>query len=229
MAMGAPIKVYVVDDHPIIRDGLAQLIGREQDMQPCGGTDNATTALDEIQHIRPDVAVVDISLEGSINGLQLIKQLRELRNPPVVLVLSMHDESLYAERALRAGARGYITKHEATKKVVTAIRSVLAGDVYLSTSSASRIMDKLVGYSGEREESPVERLSDRELEVLKLIGQGFRTGQIADSLSLSVKTIETYRENIKQKLSLRDATELVRFAIEWVHSDIKGDSLTHLP
>lgn len=211
-------KVLLVDDHPIVRQGLAELIGRESDMTVCGQAESAAAALDLTEKTQPDLALVDISLDD-MNGLVLVKGLKSRQRNLRVLILSMHDEALYAERALRAGAHGYIMKREAPTKVIAGIRRVLAGDVYLSDDISARIMRKFASGTDAAEESPVARLSDRELEVYNHIGQGLKTSQIAAKLNLSVKTIETYREHIKEKLGLNDATELVQSAIKWAHGE----------
>ena len=209
-------KVLIVDDHPIVREGLAELINREKDLAVCGQADSGCRGLEAIEALAPDVAIIDLSLDD-INGLTLIKNLRSRGITIPVLVLSMHEESLYAERALRAGAQGYIMKREAPTRVITAIRKVLGGEVYLSDTMAARVMQRIVGIPSRSSASPVSRLSDRELEVYAFIGQGLKTREIAAKLHLSVKTIETYREHIKEKIGLRNATELVQSAIKWVH------------
>ena len=211
-------KVVVVDDHPIVREGLAELINREKDLTVCGDAADVVQAMKVIAESKPDIAIIDISLKDS-SGLQLIKRLRGADEKLCILVLSMHDEDLYAERALRAGAQGYIMKREAPREVVSAIRRVLAGEIYVGDELAARFMRRFVGGEPHVGGSPVELLSDRELEVFDFIGQGLKTGQIAERLHLSVKTIESYREHIKEKLGLRNATELVQHAIKWVHED----------
>lgn len=216
--MERQFKILLIDDHPIVRQGLAELINRERDMTVCGQAATGNDALDLTEKTQPDLALVDISLDD-VNGLVLIKALKARQRALRVLVLSMHDEALYAERALRAGAHGYIMKREAPTKVIAGIRRVLAGDIYLSEAIASRIMRKFADGADAADESPVARLSDRELEVYNHIGQGLKTSQIASKLNLSVKTIETYREHIKEKLGLNDATELVQSAIKWVHGE----------
>lgn len=218
MTVEQAYKILLVDDHPIVRQGLAELINRETDMTVCSQADSGATAIEMTEQLQPDLALVDISLDD-MNGLVLIKSLKSRQRNLRVLVLSMHDESLYAERALRAGAHGYIMKREAPTKVINGIRRVLAGDVYLSDEISSRIMRKFAKDGDMGEESSVARLSDRELEVYNHIGQGLKTSQIASRLNLSVKTIETYREHIKEKLGLNDATELVQSAIKWVHGE----------
>ncbi|MCC6486592.1 MAG: response regulator transcription factor [Candidatus Hydrogenedentes bacterium] len=217
-----PAKILIVDDHPIVREGLAELINREKDLAVCGQADSGHRGFEAIEALTPDVAIIDLSLED-INGLTLIKNLRNRGFTLPVLVLSMHEESLYAERALRAGAQGYIMKREAPTRVITAIRKVLGGGVYLSDSLAARVMQRIVGVPDPSGTSPVSRLSDRELEVYAFIGQGLKTREIAAKLNLSVKTIETYREHIKEKIGLRNATELVQSAIKWVHLESARD------
>jgi len=218
MTDGSTVRIFIVDDHPIVREGLTQLINREPDLEVCGEASDAATALRAIGKLKPDVAVVDISL-GGMSGLQLVKQITAPPNKVAALVLSMHDERVYAERALHAGAQGYIMKQQATKKMVAAIRRVVAGDVYLSEQLTARMMHKLVRGKSAAPASPVEALTDRELEVFELVGKGYKAGQIGEQLHLSVKTVETYREHIKNKLDLADATELTRHAIEWVHGE----------
>jgi DNA-binding NarL/FixJ family response regulator len=214
LSSGAKSRVFVVDDHPIVRQGLALLINREPDLVVCGEAEEAQAALTAIEALRPDILVVDISLQGP-DGIDLVKTIRTKYAGMPVLVLSMHDESIYAERALRAGANGYIMKQEATERVLIAIRRILKGDVYLSDRAASRVVDHCVRRSPAANPSPVADLSDRELEVFRLIGQGHGTREIADTLRLSVKTVETYQTHIKEKLSLRNARELVQHAVEW--------------
>lgn len=208
------IGILVVDDHPIMRAGLAQLIGQEADMTVCCEAEDAHSALKAIEGCQPDLALVDISLrEGS--GLDLIKDIRARWPKLPVLVLSMHDEAIYAERVLRAGARGYVTKSEVSSKVVEGIRKVLAGEVYVSEKIASKMISSLVG-GGELDMFPIDRLTDRELQVLGLIGQGLQTRDIAQRLHLSTKTVDAHREHIKKKLNLDSAAKLVRYAVHWV-------------
>jgi DNA-binding NarL/FixJ family response regulator len=205
--------VFVVDDHPIVRHGLALLINSQPDLEVCGEADETRTALAALDAARPDLLVVDISLNGP-DGLDLVKAVRarsETETLPV-LMLSMHDESIYAERALRAGANGYIMKQEATDRLLTAIRRILNGEVYLSNRAASRMVQQYVqGPGGTRIRRPaLAALSDRELEVFRLIGEGHSTRHIANDLHLSVKTVETHQAHIKEKLSLRSARELIQ-------------------
>lgn len=206
-------KVFLVDDHPIVRQGLALFIEREPDLMVCGEAEDANSALQAIRDAAPDFVILDISLNGP-DGLELLKTLR-MRYPNLpALVLSMHDESVYAERALRAGANGYIMKQEAADKVITAIRHILGGDVYLSDNLTKRMLQQFVNGSISPRD-PLAKLSDRELEVFRLIGAGHGTRQIADELHVSTKTVESYQAHIKEKLALRNARELVQHAVEW--------------
>lgn len=213
-------KVLIVDDHPIIRQGLAELINHEQDLIVCGYAEDAHEALVIIRETKPNVVIVDISLKET-SGMDLTKDIKAQYPNLPVLVLSMHDESLYAERMLRAGAKGYVMKAEAAEKIIVAIRKILSGQIYVSDKMAAKMVRKLVGGGPDAGASAIERLSDRELEVFHLIGQGYGTRQIAERLHLSIKTIETYREHIKEKLNLADASELLQYAIQWTHSQDK--------
>jgi DNA-binding NarL/FixJ family response regulator len=212
--VSAKKKVLLVDDHPIVRHGLSILINEESDLVVCGETDDAAQALEAVKKNKPDIVLVDLSLKET-SGLDLIKDLK-IRHPETpVLVLSMHDETLYAERALRAGARGYLMKQQAVANIAVAIRRVLTGEVHISEKIVNRMLNKVTEGASESNLSLVDSLSDRELEVFQLLGQGYGTREIANRLHLSVKTIESYREHLKQKLELSSASELVRFAIEW--------------
>lgn len=213
-------SVLIVDDHPVVRQGLAQLINQEQDLEVRGHAEDAYQAMQAIKEVRPDMVIVDISLKDT-SGMDLIKDMKIQYPSLPILILSMHDESLYAERALRAGARGYIMKHEATERVITAIRRVLAGEIYVSDTMAAKMVSKLATGAAPQTASPVEGLSDRELEVFRLIGEGHKTRDVADKLHLSIKTIETYRAHIKEKLGFKDGNELFRSAVEWVNSEMK--------
>lgn len=208
------IRVVVVDDHPLVRERLSHLIDQEPDMIVCGEADNIQRGQQAIETLSPDIAIVDITLKGS-SGLELIKNLKSLEIDVPVLVLSMHDEALYAERAFRAGARGYITKSEASEEVMTAIRQVLGGEVYASEKFRSQLLTNLVD-KGTPESGTLAELTDRELEVFHLIGQGRTTRDIAMSLNLGSKTIDTYKARIKEKLRLKNATELQHRAATWV-------------
>lgn len=207
-------RIMVVDDHPIVRQGLSQLIGSEPGLEVCGEASDAAEALKLLAETKPDLIIVDISLNSG-NGIELIKQIKVRDENVRMLVSSMHDESLFAERALRAGAMGYINKAETTDKVFDAIHQVLAGKIYLSARMTDRMLCRAIGSEEHMTGSPIDSLSDRELEVFELIGQGLTTRQIAAKLHLSPKTVETYRENIKSKLNLNNATELTRHAVQW--------------
>ena len=217
---GGKRTVLIVDDHPIVRQGLAQLINQEKDLEVCGQAEDAHGAIQAIREHDPDLVIVDISLRDT-SGVDLIKDLRIQYPDLPILTLSMYDEAVYGERALRAGARGYVMKQEAIEKVVTAIRRVLAGEVYVSDEMAAKMLSKLVGGASKKPSSPIESLSDRELEVFRMIGEGFNTREMAERLHLSVKTIETYRAHIKEKLALQDASELLRSAIQWVNAGLQ--------
>lgn len=207
-------RVFVVDDHPIVRAGLAQLINREPDLTVCGDAEEMHQALETIQAVRPDVLIVDISLNGP-DGLDLLKTIRAGGSQIPVLILSMHDEAIYAERALRAGASGYLMKQEGTDRVLVALRRILNNGIYVSDRIASRMLRHLAGAAGTTLRSPVDGLSDRELEVLRMMGDGQGTRQIAENLHLSVKTVETYQSHLKDKLGLKNSRELVQYAIQW--------------
>jgi len=205
--------VFVVDDHPLLRQGLALLINREQDLMVCGEAEEAQAAMRAIAEKKPDILIADISLNGP-DGLDLLKNLRTLYPDLPVLILSMHDESIYAERALRARANGYIMKQEATEKVLIAVRRILGGDIYLSDRMANKLLHQYISGSVADISSHLSVLSDRELEVFRLIGEGRSARQIAEKLHLSIKTVETYQAHIKEKLSLRSGRELVQHAIQ---------------
>jgi len=211
----SPKRLLIVDDHPMMRHGLAQLIDNEGDLKVAAEADTAGQAITLVGRQKFELALVDISLPDK-NGLELIKDLRTLQPALPLLVVSMHDEMIYAERVLRAGARGYIMKQEGGQKFLQAIRHVLAGQVYVSEKMSARILETLSGGPPQSPGSPVRRLSDREFEVFQLIGQGVGTAEIATRLHLSVKTVEVHRANIKQKLNLTTATELVRYAVRWL-------------
>ena len=211
-------RVFVVDDHPIVRQGLALLIDRESDLAVCGEAEDAHSATQLIANAKPDILIVDISLNGP-DGLDLLKDIR-MRYPELpVLILSMHDESIYAERALRAGAQGYIMKQEATEKVLVALRRILSHEIYVSERIANRMLQRYIGNRGASRPASIADLTDRELEVFRLIGEGHSTRRIAEELHISVKTVESYQAHIKEKLSLRSARELVQHAIQWSVSE----------
>ncbi len=208
-------KVFIIDDHPIVREGLAQMINREPDLEVCGDAADTQGALQKIAALGPDILIVDISLNGP-DGLDLLKSIRSTDPALPVLILSMHDESIYAERALRAGANGYIMKQEATEKVLVALRRILNREIYVSPRIANKMLHYFVNGGPNRlKRSSVDDLSDRELEVLRMIGSGDSTRQIAERLHLSVKTVESYQAHLKEKLSLRNSRELVQYAVEW--------------
>ncbi|MFT3784679.1 MAG: response regulator transcription factor [Tepidisphaeraceae bacterium] len=209
-------RILLVDDHPVLRRGVAELINAEPIYEVCGEAANLADAYSLVNKLKPDLCVVDISLDGN-NGVELMKELSYRWPDLPILAYSMHDEQIYAERALRAGAKGYVMKQHPPEALLAAIKVVLKGKIYLSDQMSDRLLGKLVGagLSPTPLQSPIEKLSDRELEVLQLIGKGMTTSQIADKLCLSVKTIETYREHLKQKLNLKNGPELTRYAIEW--------------
>ena len=211
-----PARILVVDDHPMVRERLAEAINRERDLKVCGEAEDNRHAMDLIANVKPDMAVIDLSLKGSY-GLELLKDIRARHPTVLVLVLSMHEESLFAERAIRAGARGYITKQEATKKIIQAIRRVLGGEFYLGEKTALQLASLLAGHTRPSSPPGIDGLSDRELEVLELIGQGRNTRQVAEKLGVDIKTIETYRGRIKEKLHLKNASELLHFAVQWIY------------
>lgn len=210
-----------MDDHPLVREWLTNLINQQPDLSVCGEADSAPQARQAIASMQPDVAVVDIALKDS-SGIELIKDLKQSCPNVAVLVLSMHEETHYAERALRAGAKGYIMKRDTTKKVIAALRQVLEGKLYVSELIAASMAAQFVAGKTLVTGSPVEQLSDRELEVFELLGQGRGTRQIAEVLRVSVKTVQAYCARIKEKLSLASATELLREAVRWHESTHKG-------
>ena len=206
--------VFVVDDHPLLRQGLAMMINREPDLMVCGEAEEAPAALKALAANRPDILIADISLNGP-DGLDLLKNLRALYPDLPVLILSMHDESIYAERALRARANGYIMKQEATEKVLVAVRRILDGEIYLSSRMANKLLQQYRSGQTAETDSRLASLSDRELEVFRLIGEGLGTRQIAEGLHLSMKTVESYQAHLKEKLSLNTGRELMQHAIQW--------------
>jgi len=217
---GRKSKIFLVDDHPMVREHLTALIQREPDLEVCGEAADAPAALALISQREVDLVILDISLKHS-HGLELLKDLKALRPHLPVLVLSMHDESLYAERALRAGATGYITKQEATVSILPAIRKVLEGQVYLSEPMSARMVKRMVGGGKPDAASPLDALTDRELEIYQMIGRGLGTRQIAEELRVGIKTVESYRARIREKLNLADGNELLQHAIHWVQGSEK--------
>lgn len=210
-------KILVVDDHPFMRAGLAQLIDRQPDLQVCGEAGNPVEAARELARCRPDLVLTDITMPGR-SGLEFIKDLQAAEANLPVLVVSMHDEVIYAERVLRAGARGYIMKEAGGENLLAAIRQVLRGEVYVSPSMSARMLETFAGRKPRGSSSPIEKLSDREFEVFQLVGQGKSTRDIATQLHLSPKTVDVHRAHIKEKLELKDATALVRHAVRWVET-----------
>jgi DNA-binding NarL/FixJ family response regulator len=208
-------RIVIVDDHPLFRKGLEELIHSDGSFAVCGEAGNASEGIDVIRQLGPDLAIVDLSLPGA-NGIELIKNIRAEFPKLPILVLSMHDESLYALRALRAGAEGYVMKHEAMANVLQAIREVFNGRPYLSPAMAAQVITKFAHRDAEGAADPDERLSDRELEILELIGKGNEVRQIAKLLHLSPKTVETHRAHIKDKLDLKNSREVARFALQWL-------------
>jgi DNA-binding NarL/FixJ family response regulator len=208
-------KIMIVDDHPIFRKGLAQLINEETDMAVCAEAETVFEAQKILARARPDMLIVDISLKDT-SGLELVKYMRERNIRTPVLVLSMHDESEYAERAMRTGAQGFIMKQEMTNNVISAIRRVLSGKNYLSDNMLDTILERMGDTEKNTPENPVQKLSNRELEVFGMIGQGIKSSEIAGRLNVSVKTVGTYRENIKKKLNVRNSGQLMKIAIEWL-------------
>jgi len=209
-------RIVIVDDHPVVRERLAEIFNRERDLAACGEAEDRHQALDVIALANPDLVIVDLTLKNS-HGLELIKDIHARWPKLLVLVVSMHDESLYAERVLRAGARGYITKQEATRNILLAIRRVVAGGVYLNEKAASHVVNRLAGMRAPGSAGPAELLADRELQVFELTGYGLNTHQIAKRLNIGSKTVETYRARIREKLGLKDASELLQLAISWAH------------
>jgi DNA-binding NarL/FixJ family response regulator len=211
-------KVFVIDDHPLVREGLMRFINLQPDLCVCGEASSSHQALKSIPLLKPDIVILDLTLAGS-NGLDLIKDMKLRSLKPLVLVLSMHDESLYAERALRAGAKGYIMKEEASKEVLKAIHRILAGEIYLSEKMSAKMLHKLADGKPDSKAVPEGALSDRELQVFQLIGRGRGTREIAEELHISAKTVESYRAHIKVKMDLKNAHELTQHAVHWVESN----------
>jgi DNA-binding NarL/FixJ family response regulator len=215
--MAKPVTFLVVDDHPVFRQGLVALIRSSGRYEVCGEAGSAEEALAALERVVPDIALVDISLVGQ-NGLDLVRTLKASHPPMLILIISMHDEVVYAERALKAGARGYVMKQEAASVMLDAITTVLSGKIYVSAAMRDRLLETMFSHREENEAPSVERLSDRELEVLERIGQGYGAAEIAKMLNLSVKTVNAYRDHIKEKLRVDGAGDLRRFAVKWVQS-----------
>lgn len=212
-------RIMIVDDHPIMRHGLAQLIDAQVDLAVCCWAGAASEALMEIERNGPELALLDISLPDR-NGLELLKDIKAQYPAVKVLMVSMHDESLYAERALRAGARGYIMKEEAADKLIEAIHTILAGRIYVSSEMSARIIEMFSGNSSTNQVAPLSRLTDRELEVFEEIGRGKATREVAEMLGISARTVDAHRAHLKKKLGLKDGSELVRYAVRWVETGV---------
>ena len=215
-------RIFIVDDHPVFRDGLAGVIRQTPGLNVCGEADSAQIALAAIERLKPDLVLVDISLPDR-NGLELIKEVRALRLDTVILVISMHDEALYAERVLRAGGRGYIMKQEGPEKMLEAIHTVLAGQIYLSGNMSSHVLGVLSGRRPENS-SAIARLNDRQMEILQLTGEGKDSHAIAKLLHLSSKTVDAHRAQIREKLGLKNQTELISYAARWLEAQMSSDS-----
>jgi DNA-binding NarL/FixJ family response regulator len=217
-----PKRIFIVDDHPVFREGLVGFVGRERDLAICGEADNALTALTAIEKAKPDLVLVDIGLPGK-SGLELIKDIQAVNPETPVLAISMHDETLYAERVLRAGGRGYLMKQEGPEKMLQAIRHVLSGQIAVSAKMSARILDALSGRR-DKNTSPISRLTDREFEILRFIGSGKDSHAIAKHLNLSVKTVDTHRTHLKEKLNLSNGTELICYAARWVETESAAEA-----
>lgn len=210
------VEIMIIDDHPIVRQGLKMIIEREKRFKVCAEASNASDAIRIIADAKPAIAIVDISLEGTTNGIELVKAVKERYPSIICIVLSMYDESLYAERAIRAGAKGYVMKKEADENIINAINMVLSGELYLSEQMSKIIVNKLLHGPSEMELSPENTLSDRELEIFMMIGNGVSMKDIARQLNLSLNTVETHRRHIREKMQFRDNNELVKYAVQWV-------------
>jgi DNA-binding NarL/FixJ family response regulator len=210
-------RILVVDDHPMMREGLTNLIGNQTDLEVCGEAETAAEALEKIASAKPDVVLADITLPGK-SGLELVKDIAAMHPRVATLVVSMHDESVYAERVLRAGGRGYIMKREGGKRILAAVRQVLAGEIAVSEKMSAKILQIFSGRRDDAPHSPIEQLTDREFEVFQLIGRGKSTRQMAETLHLSAKTVEVHRAHIKEKLQIKTAPELISYAARWTET-----------
>ena len=214
------IQVFIVDDHPVVRDGLTTIINHERDMNVCGEADDAHQAFKAVTELKPNVVVVDISLK-STDGIELTKNIKARYPNLFVIILSVHDESVYAERALLAGAQAYLMKDAVSENIIKAIRTVLNGEIFVSNTISKKFLHKIARDKTGTNKTPIEKLSDREFEIFRLISQGYKASQIANQLHLSTKTIETYRSRIKEKLNLANAAELLRYSIKWAKAEDK--------
>ncbi len=214
-------RVLLVDDHPFMRAGLAQLIDRQPDLRVAGEAGSPSEALQHLSKLVPDLVLTDLTMPGR-GGLEFIRDLRAAQPALAILVVSMHDEAVFAERALRAGARGYIMKEAGGEKLLAAIRRVLAGEVYLSSGMSARVLENVAARRPRGSSSPIEKLTDREFEIFQMIGRGKSTRDIADELHLSSKTVDVHRSHLKEKLDLRDSTALIRHAVRWVETQAEG-------
>lgn len=210
-------KLFIVDDHPLMREGLALILESQPDFEVCGMVGSAEEAMEVLDKSRPDLLIVDISLPG-MSGLELVKHMTAIRPELRILVISRHDEQLYAERAIRSGAKGYVMKVEARKVIIDAIRRVLAGGIYISEAINERLLQSMMPGRKQIGQSPLEILSDRELEIFEMTGKGYKSSEIAERLHISAKTVESYRTRIKDKLNLNSAAELMKHAVQWVSS-----------
>jgi DNA-binding NarL/FixJ family response regulator len=208
------IQVLIVDDHPVVREGLATIINHERDMNVCGGVDNAHEAMKAVAELKPDIVIVDISLKDS-DGIELTKNITTGHPKSSVIVLSVQDESVYAERALLAGAKAYLMKNVVSENIIKAIRTVLSGEIFVSDKIAKKFLRRVAGGKADTTQASIGTLSEREFRIFRLIGEGYKASQIARQLNLSIKTIETYRARIKEKLNLSSAAELLQYSIKW--------------
>jgi DNA-binding NarL/FixJ family response regulator len=207
-------RILLVDDHPVVRDGFAEVINRESDLTVCAAAEDRAGALQAIETTRPGLVVIDLTLKNS-SGMELIKDIHARWPKLLILVVSMHNENLYAERVLRAGARGYITKQQATRDILQAIRRVLSGGIYLNETTGAAVLARLASNPQAKEDAVLDQLTDRELQVFELTGQGFNTREISNQLRIDMKTVETYRLRIREKLNLENSSELLKLAIRW--------------
>lgn len=228
MTKKSPSRILIIDDHPLLRQGIAAMINAESDFTVCGEVSDPREAVNAVQKTNPDAIILDLTLNGT-SGIEVLKNIRVQYPKVAVLILSMHDETMYAPRALRAGASGYVMKQEAPDKVIAALRKVLAGQVAISSAMETKLLNRFSGKKDGALSSPIDLLSDRELEVFNLLGRGTSTAEIAEKLHLSVKTIESHRAHIKEKLNLENAAQLVRHAIQWVSSECEAPHMQSTP